>query len=90
MPDSKENMERQAQLFETVMKKCKCKKSQCKNGRCTCFASKGKCSTFCECLNCCNPFADDVQRPPEESDSDGESDNEEQEEDHEIEASDDE
>ncbi len=90
VPDSKENMERQAQVFETVMKKCKCKKSQCKNGKCTCFASKGKCSTFCECLNCCNPFADDVQRPPEESDSDGESDNEEQEEDHEIETSDDE
>ena len=90
VPDSQENMARQAQLFDTVMKKCRCKKSQCKNGRCTCYASKAKCSTFCECLNCCNPFADDAQRPPEESESDQESDNEEEEEDHEKETSDDE
>ena len=90
VPDSQENMERQAQLFDTVMKKCKCKKSQCKNGRCTCFASKGKCSTFCECSNCCNPFADDAQRPPDESESDEESDNDEPGDDQENEASDEE
>ena len=90
VPDSKENMAKQAELFDTVMKKCKCKKSQCKNGRCRCFASKGKCSTFCECSNCCNPFADDAQRPQEESDSEDESDVEEQEEEDHVETSDDE
>ena len=53
-------------------------KSQCKNGRCMCFASKGSCSSFCECLNCCNPYAQDAQRPLEDSDSDEESELEEE------------
>ena len=78
VPDSEENSAEQARLFNTVMKKCKCKKSQCKNGRCTCFASKGNCSSFCECLNCCNPYAEDAQRPLEDFDSDEESELEEE------------
>ena len=78
VPDSEENCAEQARLFNTVMKKCKCKKSQCKNGRCMCFASKGSCSSFCECLNCCNPYAQDAQRPLEDSDSDEESELEEE------------
>ena len=57
------------------MKKCKCK-----NGRCTCFAAKANCSSFCECLNCCNPYAHDAQKPPEDSDSEEESDLEEEDE----------
>ena len=40
---------------------------------------QGNCSSFCECLNCCNPYAEDAQKPLEESDSDEESDLEEQE-----------
>ena len=48
------------------------------------------CSTFCECSNCCNPFADDAQRPPDESESDEESDDDEPGDDQENEASDEE
>ena len=80
VPDSEDNSAEQARLFNTVMKKCKCKKSQCKNGRCTCFAAKANCSSFCECLNCCNPYAHDAQKPPEDSDSEEESDLEEEDE----------
>ena len=46
IPDSKENQDKQASVYETVMKKCKRKKSQCKNGKCGCFNSKQNCSSF--------------------------------------------
>ena len=69
IPESKENMEKQASVFKTLMRKCKCKKSQCKNGKCICCSSKSNCSAFCECENCCNPFATEVQKANEESDS---------------------
>ena len=69
IPESKENMEKQANVFKTIMRKCKCKKSQCKNGKCVCCVSKSNCSAFCECENCCNPFATEVQKANEESDS---------------------
>ena len=71
-PESKENMAKQATVFETVMKKCHCKKSKCKNGRCACYNTKQNCTSFCECEDCCNPFAPEVQKPSEESDSDEE------------------
>ena len=69
IPESKENMEKQARVFKTLMRKCKCKKTQCKNGKCVCCSSKSNCSAFCECENCCNPFATEVQKANEESDS---------------------
>ena len=31
--------------------------------------TKSNCSAFCECENCCNPFATEVQKANEESDS---------------------
>ena len=33
IPDTKENQEKHASVYKTIMKRCKCKKSQCKNGR---------------------------------------------------------
>ena len=53
-PDSELNMEKQATIYETIMRKCKCKKSQCTTGRCACKKNKNMCSSFCECLNCEN------------------------------------
>ena len=76
IPDSQENIKKQATVFETVMKKCKCKKSQCKNGKCACFKSDQNCSSFCDCENCCNPHAKEVQTPIEDSDSDEETEDE--------------
>ena len=59
------------------MKRCKCKKSQCKNGRCACYSTNQNCSSFCECKNCCNPHAHDTQKEKEreEGDSDRKDDN---------------
>ena len=74
IPDSKENQEKQASVYETVMKKCRCKKSQCKNGKCGCFNSKQKCSSFCECENCGNSHATESQEKIDEYESDSESD----------------
>jgi hypothetical protein len=62
IPDSKQNQAKQASVYETVMKKCRCKKSQCKNGKCGCFHSKQNCSSFCECENCGNPHATDAPK----------------------------
>ena len=70
-PDSKENMEKRENMFKTIMKKCKCKKNECKNGRCACFNGKMNCSSFCECVNCCNPYSKEQKKPSEESDSEG-------------------
>ena len=72
IPDSKENMQKNDNIFKTIMRKCKCKKTQCKNGRCVCFNGKQNCSSFCECENCCNPFSQEARkehRDPSESES---------------------
>ena len=79
IPETKENMQKQANVYDHVMKKCRCKKSQCKNGRCACCNSKTNCTSFCECENCCNPFAKEVQKPVEDSDSEEEMEEEEEE-----------
>ena len=77
IPDSKENQQKHASVYETVMKKCRCKKSQCKNGKCGCFHSKQNCSSFCECENCANTHATDSQKKnDDEYESDSESDGE--------------
>ena len=76
IPDSKQNQAKQASVYETVMKKCRCKKSQCKNGKCGCFHSKQNCSSFCECENCGNPHATDAQKKVDEYESDSETDDE--------------
>ena len=56
--------------------KCRCKKSQF-NGRCACCNSKTNCTSFCECENCCNPFAKEAQEPVEDTDSEEEMEQEE-------------
>ena len=54
IPDSPENMRKQANIFKAIMKKCKCKLSKCKDLRCVCRKEGNFCSSFCECLNCVN------------------------------------
>ena len=76
IPDSKQNQDKHASVYETIMKKCRCKKSQCKNGKCGCFSSKQNCSSFCECENCGNPHATDSQEKNDDHESDSESDEE--------------
>lgn len=76
IPDSKENQENQASVYETVMKKCRCKKSQCKNGKCGCFNSKQICSSFCECENCGNQHSTESKEKIDEYQSDSETDDE--------------
>ena len=56
--------------------KCCCKKSQF-NGRCACCNSKTNCTSFCECENCCNPFAKEAQEQVEDTDSEKEMEQEE-------------
>ena len=77
IPETKENMQKQANVYDHVMKKCRCKKSQCKNGRCACCNSKTNCTSFCECENCCNPFAKEAQEQVEDTDSEEEMEQEE-------------
>ena len=79
IPDSVENQRKQATVYETVMKKCKCKKSQCQNKLCGCFSSKQQCSSFCECQsckNCPNFHATEAQKDTAESESEGETEEE--------------
>ena len=71
IPDSRENIEKRESIFKTMMKKCKCKKTGCKNGRCACFNAKMSCSSFCECLNCSNPHSKEAKKPREDSESKG-------------------
>ena len=71
IPDSRENIEKRESIFKTMMKKCKCKKTGCKNGRCACFNAKMSCSSFCECLNCSNPHSKEAKKPREDSESEG-------------------
>ena len=71
IPDSKANIEKRESIFQTMMKKCKCKKTECKNGRCACFNAKMSCSSFCECLNCSNPHSKEARKPREDSERDG-------------------
>ena len=75
MADTKNNMEKQASLYETIMKKCKCRRTQCKDGRCACRKDSRKCSSFCECLNCENT-ADTETKESEEADTDSDSESE--------------
>ena len=46
------------------MRKCTCKKSQCKKKYCECFSAGLKCSEECECLGCengkCHPNDDNM------------------------------
>ena len=53
-PDSKKNLQESELIYQTLMKKCKCRKSQCKDGRCGCFRDPHvtACTSFCECFNC--------------------------------------
>ena len=67
IPDSKANIDKRETVFKTMMKKCKCKKTGCKNGRCACFNAKMNCSSFCECLNCSNPHSKENSKPKEDS-----------------------
>lgn len=69
IPDTKENQEKHTSVYKTIMNRCKCKKSQCKNGRCACYSSNQNCSSFCECENCCNPHASESQKEGEDSES---------------------
>ena len=71
IPDSKENVEKRDTVYRTIMKKCRCKKSGCKNGRCVCFNAKMSCSSFCECLDCCNPYSDDTSKDNDDSEGEG-------------------
>ena len=47
-------MKKQATIYQAIMKKCKCKVSNCKNLRCPCRKDGSFCSSFCECQNCVN------------------------------------
>ena len=73
IPDTKENQEKHASVYKTIMKRCKCKKSQCKNGRCACYSTNQNCSSFCECENCCNPHAKETQKETQGEEGDSES-----------------
>ena len=72
--ETKANMDQQATIFKTIMRKCKCKKTLCKDGRCACIKDKQHCSSFCECLNCCNTNAKDLRKESDDAtDSESES-----------------
>ena len=79
IPDSKQNQEKHASIYETIMKKCKCKKSKCKSGKCGCFSSKQNCTSFCECENCENALDSQEKIDDHESESDEESASDEEE-----------
>ena len=49
------------------MKKSKCKRTQCKNGRCACYSSNQNCSFLCECKNFTNPHASEAKKEAEDS-----------------------
>jgi hypothetical protein len=70
IPDTKENQEKHASVYKTIMKRCKCKKSQCKNGRCACYSTNQNCSSFCECEN---PHAKETQKETQGEEGDSES-----------------
>ena len=53
-PDSEENLKKQKTIYDTIMRKCGCKSSQCLTGRCTCKKNGNHCTSLCECLNCEN------------------------------------
>ena len=79
-PDTKNNLENQAMLYKTIMKKCRCKKKQCRDKQCVCRKDDKGCSTFCECLNCCNTGDSNAKTPEEnsdDSDSDSDAENDE-------------
>ena len=52
--DSSENLKKQKTIFDTIMRKCGCKTSQCLTGRCTCKKNNTHCTSLCGCLNCEN------------------------------------
>ena len=53
-PDFDANMNKQKTIFDTLMKKCGCKSSQCLTNRCGCRKSGSKCTSLCDFLNCKN------------------------------------
>ena len=52
--DSAENMAKKKPIYDTIMRKCGCKSSQCLSGRCNCKKNGNHCTSLCECLNCEN------------------------------------
>ena len=53
-PDSEMNMRKQKTMYDTIMRKCGCKTSQCLTKRCGCKKSGSECTSLCDCLNCEN------------------------------------
>ena len=71
--DTKTNMDRQATIFETIMKRCNCKKSQCK-GNCSCRKRQQMCTSLCGCINCLNTPDNQKEGTVDDFDTDYESD----------------
>ena len=65
--DSKENTQKQKSVFDTIMRKCKCKSSGCKTNRCSCRKNKNACTSLCECVNCENTNTHHKKTVPTES-----------------------
>ena len=53
-PDSAANMKKQKTIYDTIMRKCRCKSSQCRTARCACHKHENKCTSLCQCINCEN------------------------------------
>ena len=78
-PDSKENTQKQKSVFDAIMRKCKCKSSNCQTNRCSCKKNKNSCTSLCECMNCRNtnthhtdPVSTNLVAQPETLDSEEE------------------
>ena len=68
-PDSKENMESQATIFETIMKRCNCKNHNVK-GIVPVVREVKFCSSYCGCINCSNTSDNQSEDTDEEYDTD--------------------
>jgi hypothetical protein len=43
-------MAKKKPIYDTIMRKCGCKSSQCLSGRCNCKKNGNHCTSLCECL----------------------------------------
>ena len=51
---SAENRKAVDVMRKTLLKKCRCKKTACKNKHCTCRKAGNRCTTLCNCIACKN------------------------------------
>ena len=60
--DSPSNLKKQKTLYDTVMKRCGCKSTQCLTRACKCKKGGSHCTSLCECVNCENNDSSSTQQ----------------------------